>query len=166
VRYKQCFHTLEEQHYLLYNYVGLSNVCLLAIAMSLSEISNPGRKIQIKAGQIEAMADLNDTKTAQAIWEALPLKGHVNLWGDEKYFSIPLGLELEGGRELVSVGDLGYWPRGNAFCIFFGATPISQGEEIRPASPVTVFGRVTSDTTVFKQVASGTEITIGRVDNG
>jgi len=86
--------------------------------------------------------------------------------GDEIYFSIPLGLELEGGRELVSVGDLGYWPRGNAFCIFFGATPISQGEEIRPASPVTVIGRVNSDTTVFKQVASGAEITIGRVDNG
>jgi len=85
--------------------------------------------------------------------------------GDEIYFSIPLGLELEGGRELVSVGDLGYWPRGNAFCIFFGPTPISRGDEIRPASAVTVFGRITGDATVFKQVASGAKVTIEKEGN-
>jgi hypothetical protein len=62
-----------------YNYASLSNVRLLSIAMSLLEVSNMGRKIRIKAGTIEAMADLNNTKTAKVIWEALPLKGHVNL---------------------------------------------------------------------------------------
>lgn len=118
------------------------------------------RKIRIKAGSIEAIAELNDTKTAQVIWEALPIKGHVNLWGEEIYFSIPLNPELEDGKELVSIGDLGYWPQGTAFCIFFGPTPISQGDKIRPASPVTVFGKVISDPAVFKQVISGTEITI------
>ncbi len=124
------------------------------------------RKIRIEANRIEAVAELNDTKTAQAIWEALPIKGKVNLWGEEIYFSIPLSLKLEGGQKLVNIGDLGYWPQGNAFCIFFGPTPISRGGKIRPASTVTVFGRVTSDTTVFKQVASGTEITIEGVSNG
>ena len=109
------------------------------------------RKIRIKVGAIEAAAELNDTRTAQAIWETLPIKGRVNLWGDEIYFSIPLNLELELGQELVSIGDLGYWPQGNAFCIFFGPTPISQGDEIRPASPVTVFGKVIGDATAFKK---------------
>jgi len=118
------------------------------------------KKIRIIAGAIEAEAELNDTKTAQAICEALPVKGRVNLWGDEIYFSIPFSLGLEAGQELVSTGDLGYWPEGNAFCIFFGPTPVSQGDEIRPASPVTVFGKVIGDTTVFKKVAEGTEITI------
>jgi hypothetical protein len=61
---------------------------------------------------------------------------------------------------------LGYWPPGNAFCIFFGATPISRGEEIRPASQVTVFGCITSDTTAFKEVASGAEIIVERWSNG
>jgi len=119
-----------------------------------------GKKIRIRAGTIEAEAELNDTRTAQAIWEALPVKGRVNLWGDEIYFSIPLNLKLEAGQELVNIGELGYWPDGNAFCIFFGPTPVSQGAEIRPASPVTVFGKLIGDTTVFKKVAGGTEITI------
>jgi len=119
-----------------------------------------GKKIQIIAGKVETEAELNDTKTAQAIWEALPIIGRANLWGDEIYFSIPLRLKLEAGQEIVSIGDLGYWPDGNAFCIFFGTTPVSQGDEIRPASPVTVFGKVIGDARVFKKVAAGTKITI------
>ena len=118
------------------------------------------KKIRIRAGAIEAEAELNDTSTAQAIWEALPIKGRVSLWGEEIYFSIPLILELEAGQELVSIGDLGYWPDGNAFCIFFGPTPVSQGDEIRPASPVTLFGKVIGDATIFIKVAAGTKITI------
>jgi len=119
-----------------------------------------GKKIHIRVGAIEVEAELNDTRTAQATWEILPIKGSINLWGDEIYFSIPLSLELEAGQELVNIGDLGYWPDGNAFCIFFGPTPVSRGNEIRPASPVTVFGRVIGDATVFKKAAAGTEITI------
>jgi len=119
-----------------------------------------GKKIRIIGGAIEAEAELNNTRTAQAIWEALPIKSRANLWGNEIYFSIPLSLELEAGQELVNIGDLGYWPKGNAFCIFFGPTPVSQGDEIRPASAVTVFGKVTGNATVFKKVAEGTKIAI------
>ena len=119
-----------------------------------------GNKIRIAAATIEAEAELNTTRTAQEIWEALPIKGRVNLWGDEIYFSIPLSLQLEAGQEVVSMGDLGYWPDGSAFCIFFGATPVSQGDEIRPASPVTVFGKVIGDATIFRKVAAGTKITV------
>jgi hypothetical protein len=118
------------------------------------------KRIRIKAGTVEAVAELNDTDTAQAIWEALPIKGRANLWGDEIYFSIPVSVELEAGQELVNVGDLGYWPPGKGFCIFFGPTPMSEGEQPRPASPVTVFGQVIGNAGVFKQVASGAEITI------
>jgi hypothetical protein len=119
-----------------------------------------GKRIRIMAGKIEAEAELNNTRTAQAIWEALPIRGRVNLWGDEIYFSIPINLKLEAGQEVVNIGDLGYWPGGNAFCIFFGPPPISRGDEIRPASPVTVFGKVIGDATIFRKVATGMEITI------
>jgi len=125
-----------------------------------------GKKIRIIAGAIEAEAELNDTRTAQAIWETLPIKGRVNLWGDEIYFSIPLSLNLEAGQGVVNIGELGYWPDGNAFCIFFGPTPVSQRDEIRPASPVTVFGKVIGDATVFKKVAARTKITVRRKNNG
>jgi hypothetical protein len=120
------------------------------------------QKIRMRAGAVEAEAELNDTRTAQAIWEALPITGHVNLWGDEIYSSIQLSLELETGQEVVSIGDLGYWPNGNAFCIFYGPTPVSQRGEIRAASQVTVFGKVIGDPTIFKKVSTGTEITIRR----
>lgn len=120
------------------------------------------RRIRIRSGSAEATAELNDTRTAQAIWEVLPLKARGNTWGDEIYFPIPVSLELENGQEMVSKGDLGYWAAGKAFCVFFGPTPISRGEEIRPASPVNVFGKVLGDAGVFKEVGSGAEITVER----
>jgi len=122
------------------------------------------KKITIKAGQLEVKAELNDRKTAEAIWKELPIKGRANLWGDEIYFAIPVKMGLEKGHEVVQLGDLGYWPTGSAFCIFFGETPISRKGEIRPASAVTVFGKVTGDATVFKKVPSGAEVTISRAE--
>lgn len=120
------------------------------------------KRIRIRANIIEVTAELNDTKTAEAIWEALPVRSQVSLWGEEIYFSIPIHLELENGQELVDIGDLGYWPPGNAFCIFFGPTPTSRGEEIRPASPVSVFGKVVGDAKVLSQIKQGVEITVER----
>ena len=120
------------------------------------------KAIQIKVGDIELEAALNDSRTADAIWEILPLKARFNTWGDEIYFSIPVSIELENGQELVEVGDLGYWPRGKAFCIFFGPTPMSKGEEVRPASAVTVFGKITGDSAVLRKVDSSAEIIIER----
>jgi hypothetical protein len=121
-------------------------------------LTDMGKRIRIVAGAVEAEAELNNTTTAQAISEALPIKGRASLWGDEIYFSVPVSLELEAGQELVSMGDLGYWPEGNALCIFFGPTPVSRGNEIRPASAVTVLGKVIGDATIFKKVATGTKI--------
>ena len=118
------------------------------------------KKIQIRAGNVAATAMLNDTDTAEAIWDALPIEAGANTWGDEIYFSIPVRLETERGQEVVELGDLGYWEPGSAFCIFFGLTPVSRGSEIRPASEVTVFGKVEGDPKVFKQVSSGTRIVI------
>ena len=120
------------------------------------------RIIQIKVNGIELEATLNNSRTAEAIWAALPITAHADTWGDEIYFTIPVKLGLEKGQELVEVGDLAYWPSGSAFCIFFGPTPMSHGEEIRPASAVTVFGTVAGDATVLKKVSSGTQIIIER----
>jgi len=123
------------------------------------------RRIEIVAGQVKAQAELNETETAQALWDALPVEGMANTWGDEVYFSVPLALQLEAGQEVVQVGDLGYWPTGKALCIFFGPTPASEGDEIRPASAVTVFGRIAGDATVFKMVKDGTRVTVRRSES-
>jgi hypothetical protein len=120
------------------------------------------RRIRITAGSVKADAVLDDSNTAQAVWDALPLSIPGDTWGDEIYFGIPVKAKPERPQETVEMGDLGYWPPGSAFCIFFGRTPASRGHEIRPASPVNVFGRVLGDPTVFKKVSAGTPIRIDR----
>lgn len=119
------------------------------------------RAIRISAGSVSATAALNDSKTADAVWNALPITARANTWGDEIYFSIPVKAGEEDGRATVDMGDLGYWPPGSAFCVFFGPTPASQSpDEIRPASPVNVFGKIDGDATVFKKVRSGETVAI------
>ena len=120
------------------------------------------KKVRIVSGPVEAEGELNETATALRIWESLPISAVCNTWGDEIYFAIPLETELEDGREVVDMGDIGYWPPGNALCIFFGPTPASRGDEIRPASPVTIVGKVTSEPRVLAQIAAGGEVTVSR----
>jgi uncharacterized protein len=122
------------------------------------------RAIRITAGSVSAQATLDDGKTADAIWSALPIEAKAQTWGDEIYFDVGLTVGPEKPRETVALGDLGYWPPGSAFCIFFGPTPASRGDEIRPASAVNVFGRVIGDPTVFKKVRAGARVTLGRVE--
>ena len=116
--------------------------------------------IRIVAGDVEVRAELNDSETARKIAQALPIEARANTWGDEIYFGIPVSCEEEDPKEVVELGDLGYWPPGTAFCIFFGPTPASRGEEIRPASAVNIVGRVQSDPKVLKTVRSGQKVRI------
>ena len=121
------------------------------------------KKIRILIGDLKVEAELNESKTAQLIWEALPIEAKANLWGEEIYFSIPVKAGLEkGAKEVVSAGDLGYWPTGHAFCIFFGPTPASRGDEIRAASAVNIIGKVLGDPKVFLKVKNGSKITLER----
>jgi hypothetical protein len=120
------------------------------------------RRIRITAGRVVAEARLNASKTAEAVWDALPLDVPGETWGDEIYFGIPVTAKADNAREVVEPGDLAYWPPGSAFCIFFGRTPASRGDEIRPASPVNVIGRLLGDPTVFKSVRSGTTVRVER----
>ncbi len=121
------------------------------------------REINITAGQVTVSAALNDTDTAAAIWDALPIEASASTWGDEIYFGIPVSATEEDAQDVVELGDLGYWPPGSAFCMFFGPTPMSRGDEIRPASPVTVIGRMHGDPTVLKRVGTGAPVLIERV---
>jgi hypothetical protein len=108
------------------------------------------KPIRITVGTVTLEAELNDSKVAQVVWDALPFEANGQTWGDEIYFRIPVDVELEDPKAVVNVGDIGYWPTGNAFCIFYGKTPASSEADIVPASPVDVIGRVTSDVSVLK----------------
>lgn len=121
------------------------------------------KSINITAGDVSLPAELNDNPTAQRIWDSLPVEGRANVWGDEIYFGIPVKADEEpDARAEVEVGELGYWPPGNAFCIFFGPTPASIDERPRAASPVNILGRVLGDAALFRSVQGGTLVKIER----
>lgn len=117
-----------------------------------------GHKLRIKAGEISATATLNDSATASAIWGALPIEARANRWGDEIYFAIPVRMPVDHGQTVVQLGDVAYWPPGHAFCIFFGPTPVSRGDEIRPASAVNVVGQLDGDPLSFRRVDDGARV--------
>jgi hypothetical protein len=118
-------------------------------------------RMRITAGNIAVEAELNDSSTARAIWEALPITGRGNRWGEEIYFSIPVQQDLaQDARAEVEVGELGYWPPGSAFCIFFGRTPASVDDQPRAASPVNPIGQVMGDATLLTQVRDGDVVTL------
>lgn len=125
----------------------------------------PQRRIRITAVPVVMEAELNQSRTAQQIWDALPIEAPGNMWGDEIYFSIPVNAETDNAQAVVELGELAYWPPGTAFCIFFGPTPMSRGAEIRPASPVNVVGRLLGEPKNFKQVSDGTVVKIEKISD-
>lgn len=119
------------------------------------------QKIKITAGEVKVQAELNDSPTAKSILDVLPIESKAQRWGGEIYFSIPATAELEAdAREVLVAGELGYWLPGNAFCIFFGKTPASQGDEIRAASAVNIVGNIKSDWSGLWDVPNGASILI------
>ena len=123
------------------------------------------RRIRIAAGGVVVSAAHHDATTADAVWDALPITGRVQTWGDEIYFPIPVEAEeAADAQATVDKGAVAYWPPGDALCLFWGPTPMSRGDEIRPASPVNVLGRIDGDPAVLARVADGARITVERIE--
>ena len=120
------------------------------------------RKISISVGGIEVLAHLDDNPTVDSIWEALPISASASMWGDEIYFRTPVHADEHDAVETVDMGAVAYWPPGQAICLFFGPTPVSTGDEIRPASPVNVVGSIEGDPTVLKSVSPGHQVLVDR----
>ncbi len=118
-------------------------------------------RIRISVGKLSMEAELNDTATAKKVVEILPFTTSFSTWGDEIYFSVPVTAALDGSaKETVQMGDLGYWPTGKAFCIFFGPTPMSSSGTIVPASAVNIIGKVIGDATQFKAVMQEKQVSL------
>lgn len=118
--------------------------------------------VKITAGDVEIRGELNDSDCARMIAEALPIEASASTWGEEIYFDIDVDCPGEDMKAAVELGDLGYWPPGSAFCMFFGMTPMSTADEIRPASPVIVVGHMEGDLDALKSVKAGATVTVER----
>jgi hypothetical protein len=123
------------------------------------------RRIVIQAADVSLEAELDDSATADAVWQALPFEGSASRWGEEIYFTIPVKLdESKDARQEMALGELGYWPQGSAFCIFFGPTPASKGEEPRAYSNVNPFGHVGGEAIALSAVPSGSTVQVRRLE--
>ena len=118
-------------------------------------------KIIFEFENISIEAELNDSPTSKDLINLLPLEGISQIWGEEIYFSTSINRENDDwAKETVELGDIAFWPPGNAICLFFGKTPVSQGDEIRPASPTNVMGKIVGDLEILKKVNSGDKVKV------
>ncbi len=119
------------------------------------------RRIKISIGSVKLEADLKPTRTAQAIYEALPIETAVNMWGEEFYCKVP-GVKdhRETATSQVKVGDVAFWGVGEMLAIFFGRTPMSMGEDPVPADRVNVIGKIIGDAQVLREAMGSTMIKV------
>jgi uncharacterized protein len=128
----------------------------------LVRIDMVGNRIVLRTPQREFVIELNDSATAEAVYQALPLEEYVNVWGEEIYFAIPVQMKLENGKKVMEVGEVAYWPQGDAFCVFFGPTPVSKGPKPEAYSMVSPIGMVTADVEALKEIGDRTLIRLER----
>jgi hypothetical protein len=118
-------------------------------------------RIRFDFGTLTLEADLLDTPTAKAIAAALPYETSVMTWGEEVYFDVPVEVRREqGARAVMEPGEIAYWPEGPAIAIGYGRTPISEGNEIRLASPCNVFASAVGDVKSLRQIKAGTRVKV------
>ncbi|MFH1836340.1 MAG: cyclophilin-like fold protein [Methanobacteriota archaeon] len=122
-------------------------------------------RILIVLEGLELEAELDSSNTAKAIYQILPIESSISFWGDEIYFPIDVSLPPENARDDLKIGDLAYWPDGRCFCIFYGRTPASFDDKPRPASPVTVFGRIHAGSERLKNIKAD-KILIEKLEDG
>ena len=122
------------------------------------------RQIKMTIGSVVLEAELLDTPTAEAIWNALPFTSKANTWGEEVYFSTPVSVKREAdARDVVQPGELAFWIEGDSIAIGFGRTPISQGNEIRLAARTNIWGKAKGDVKQLKSVKSGVPIKVEKL---
>jgi hypothetical protein len=119
------------------------------------------REVLIEAGDVKIRARLLDTPTADQIWQSLPIVADARTWGQEVYFKAPVSSRREpGARDVISAGEIAFWPDGDAIAIGYGPTPVSRRGEIRLVSPCNVWAMALDDVCQLKGVYPGERVSV------
>lgn len=118
-------------------------------------------KIKLIIGDLELLAELNDSPSAKNLISLLPFEFNMSRWGDEYYGDCGITEKLSpDARDVMEKGELAIWPAGRALCIFFGPTPVSIGNEPRAISPVNPIGRLLDSYEILKKFGSSIKVKI------
>jgi len=124
----------------------------------------PQIRMKIDSHQWDIFLEGSSPKTRKKILNLLPIESKVRTWGEEIYFTIPLSMPEENAMSIVTLGDVAYWPEGQCFCVFFGMTPLTSSlDEIKPASPVNIFGKVLGDLGKLKSINPGVKVLLEQI---
>ncbi len=128
-------------------------------------------RISIKIGDLEVFADTTEENpgTVKAILENLPVRGEAQRWGEEIYFFVPFDIAREANKSLrqeCEPGEIGFWPENPALAIFFGKTPVSEGDKPKAYSPCAFFARLQEpfDKVALNAVKNGLEIIVSKAE--
>ena len=110
-------------------------------------------RVTVDEADVDLVVILNDSETAAALWAALPIDSAAQTWGEEVYFTIPVERGPEDAQASLALGAVGYWPPGNALCLFFGQQPVS---------PVNLVGVIEDDPSVLAAVCDRQTVRLER----
>lgn len=90
---------------------------------------------------------------------SLPFTTKANVWGDEIYTDpVSFLTEEKNAKTTVDLFDVAFWPPGKAVCLFYGPTPISTKQEIKPYSEVNILGKIINpDKSILSKIIAGTK---------
>ena len=121
------------------------------------------KKIKICIKNFEIIVRLRNTKTAEIIWDSLPIQSKTETWGKEVYFFVSLSSNLdEDAKDVLNFGEIAYWSTGKAIVIGFGKTPLSYKDEIRLADKCNIWGDTEFDLRKLKSINSGELVGVKR----
>jgi len=108
---------------------------------------------------------LNDSASAKAVYNALPIESRANTWGQEVYFDLPANVTLEtGATDVVDPGTICYWVQGKSLALPYGPTPVSEGDECRLVTAVNQLGKLEGDPHQLAAVKNGAPIRVEAID--
>ncbi|MFT5509809.1 MAG: hypothetical protein ACI89J_002897 [Hyphomicrobiaceae bacterium] len=123
----------------------------------------PDRVAILQAGSVSVRMRLLQTRTADLIWNALPLHSIVETWGDSIHFDTPMKTGRERSAKLnVAIGDVCFWTEDERVVLAWGPTPISRPGEVRLMRPCNIWAATIDDPHALSAVTPGEKAVLSK----